>query len=105
MTLIGTPAKIASSMAGNPSVVPGILMKRLGLPRALVEIARRREGALRVVREQRRDLERYPAIDAVGPGEDRPEQIGGPGQIRQRQVEEQVLARLRRTRLREMSLS
>ncbi len=30
VTLIGTPAKIASSMAGTPSLVPGILMKRLG---------------------------------------------------------------------------
>ena len=32
VTLIGTPAKIASSMAGNPSLVPGILMNRLGRP-------------------------------------------------------------------------
>ena len=30
VTLIGTPAKIDSSMAGRPSLVPGILMKRLG---------------------------------------------------------------------------
>ena len=30
--MIGTPAKIASSMAGRPSRVPGILMKRLGRP-------------------------------------------------------------------------
>ena len=32
VTLMGTPAKIASSMAGRPSGVPGILMKRLGRP-------------------------------------------------------------------------
>jgi hypothetical protein len=32
VTLIGTPAKVAASIAGNPSAVPGILMKRLGLP-------------------------------------------------------------------------
>ena len=32
VTLIGTPAKIASSIAGSPSLVPGILMKRFGLP-------------------------------------------------------------------------
>ena len=31
VTLIGTPAKIAASIAGNPSTVPGILMKRFGL--------------------------------------------------------------------------
>ena len=30
VTLIGTPAKIASSMAGKPSGVPGILMNRFG---------------------------------------------------------------------------
>src|SRR5580692_4515616 len=28
VTLLGTPAKIASSIAGKPSLVPGILMKR-----------------------------------------------------------------------------
>ena len=32
VTLIGTPAKIASSIAGSPSFVPGILMKRLRRP-------------------------------------------------------------------------
>ncbi len=32
VTLTGTPAKIASSMAGRPSLVPGILMKRFGRP-------------------------------------------------------------------------
>ena len=32
VTLIGTPAKIASSMAGSPSLVPGILMNRFGRP-------------------------------------------------------------------------
>ena len=32
VTLIGTPAKIASSIAGSPALVPGILMKRLGRP-------------------------------------------------------------------------
>ena len=28
--MTGTPAKIASSIAGTPSLVPGILMKRFG---------------------------------------------------------------------------
>ena len=32
VTLTGTPAKIASSMAGRPSLVPGILMRKLGRP-------------------------------------------------------------------------
>jgi len=31
VTLIDTPAKIASSIAGSPSFVPGILMNRFGL--------------------------------------------------------------------------
>ena len=30
VTLIGTPLKMASSIAGAPSLVPGILMNRLG---------------------------------------------------------------------------
>ena len=32
MTFTGTPAKMASSIAGSPSSVPGILMKRLSRP-------------------------------------------------------------------------
>src|SRR6516225_6341506 len=32
VTLMGIPAKIASSMAGRPSLVPGILIRRLGRP-------------------------------------------------------------------------
>ena len=32
VTFTGTPAKVASSMAGSPSFVPGILMWRLGRP-------------------------------------------------------------------------
>ena len=31
MTFTETPAKVASSMAARPSVVPGILMNRFGL--------------------------------------------------------------------------
>ena len=34
VTLMGTPLKMASSIAGAPSLVPGILMKRLGLAAA-----------------------------------------------------------------------
>ncbi len=32
VTFTGTPPNIASSIAGKPSLVPGILMKRLGGP-------------------------------------------------------------------------
>ena len=69
--------------------------EEVGLAAALAEIARRGDRALRVMREKRRDLERYPAIDTVGAGEDGPQQIGSPGQIRQRQFEEQIFRRLR----------
>jgi hypothetical protein len=41
-----------------------------------MELARRGDRGLRVVGEERRDLERYPAVDAVGALEDRKEQIG-----------------------------
>jgi len=42
VTLMGTPAKIASSMAGRPSLVPGILMSTFGRPAARADLARRR---------------------------------------------------------------
>ena len=93
VTLIGTPAKIASSMAGRPSLVPGILMKRLGRSGAGVKFLGRGEGAGRVVGQQGRDLQRHPAVHAVGLVVDRPKQIGGLPEILQRQLEEQRLAR------------
>jgi hypothetical protein len=82
--LIGTPAKIASSMAGRPSLVPGILMKRFG----------RREGAGRVVGQLGRDLQGDPAVDTVRQVVDRSKQIGGLPEVLQCQLEEQRLARL-----------
>ena len=47
-----------------------------------------------VVREQRRNVQRHPAINAVGGIVDRPEQIRGLARIFQREFEEQRLARL-----------
>lgn len=64
-----------------------------------MEIACSREGGIGVMGQQRRDLKRHPAVDAVGAGEDPLKQVGGPAQIRQRQVEEQVLSRFRVARL------
>ncbi|MCK7517107.1 MAG: hypothetical protein MZV64_05000 [Ignavibacteriales bacterium] len=79
MTLIGTPAKIASSMAGRPSARAGDLDEQVRALRPRVNscfaAAMRARG---VVGEQRRDLERDPAVDAVGAVVDGPEQVGGP---------------------------
>jgi hypothetical protein len=58
-----------------------------------VKVDRGRQGALRVVRQERRDFERHPAVHAIGPGKDRLEQVGGTGQIRKSQREEQILGR------------
>ena len=54
----------------------------------------RGDGAGRVVGQQGRDLQRHPAVHAVGLVVDRPEQIGGLPQVLQPQLEEQRLARL-----------
>ena len=43
--------------------------------------------------EQGRHFERHPAVHAVRPVIDRPKQVGGPGDVLQRQLEEERLAR------------
>ncbi len=48
-------------------------------------------GRGRIVGQERRDLERDEPVDAVGPVEGRPEQVGRPTQVVQRQVEEDLL--------------
>src|SRR5215467_2297794 len=75
---------MASSMAGRPSRVPGILMRRLG----------RAERARGVVGEERRHLERDPAVHTVGAVPDGTEKIGGPRQVFDGQLEEERLPRL-----------
>ena len=67
----------------------GDLDEEVGLAGAPMEIARGRQGGVGVMRQQRRDLERHPAVDTVGPGEDRLKQVGGAAQIRNREFEEQ----------------
>jgi hypothetical protein len=59
---------------------------------AAVQVSRGGDGALRVVREIGRDLERYPAVDTVRRLVDRAEEIGGAGQVLERQLEEESLA-------------
>ena len=78
MTLTGTPAKIASSMAGSPSSVPGILMNRFGRLALACSALRLGHRPRRVMRQQRRDLERDPAVHPRGPLVDRREHVGGP---------------------------
>ena len=44
------------------------------------------------MRQEWRHFQRHPAIDAVRPVVDRPEQVSGSGEILQRQIEEEALA-------------
>jgi hypothetical protein len=91
--LIGTPAKIDSSIAGTPAGVPGNLDEDVRPRRLGVQPGRDRRSSSGVVDEQRRDLERDPAVDAAAAVVDRPEQVGGVGQVVDREREEQLLAR------------
>ena len=66
MTLTGMPAKIASSMAGKPSLVPGNLDEEIGPLRSRMQLAWPASIVLGgVVGEQRRDFQGNPAVDAV----------------------------------------
>jgi hypothetical protein len=83
--------------------VPGILTNRYA--RTLVEIARCCQRPLRVMGQKWRDLEAHPAVHAVGPREDGPEQLRGPGQIRRASSRNRSSADLAATALRAMSPS
>ena len=58
---------------------------------ALVQLLGGLHGGGSIVRQQRRNLQRHPAIYAVGPVENRPEEARGLCEIVNRQVEEQFL--------------
>src|SRR5262245_61150093 len=58
----------------------------------MVKRLRRADGTLRVVREERRALERDPSVDAGGAVVDGAEEIGGLRQVLERELEEQRLA-------------
>ena len=79
---------------GQAFLGAGNLDEQVGPRRPGVQFLGRGEGAGRVVGQQRRDLQRHPAVHAVGPVVDRPEQIGGLREVLERQLEEQLLARL-----------
>ena len=90
VTLIGTPAKIASSMAGRPSLVPGILMNRLGRPaRACKSLAAASVLAVSWASSGDTSSDTQPSTP-FGPLPDRSKQVGGPGEVLERQVEEQL---------------
>ena len=93
MTLTGTPAKIASSMAGRPSAGARNFDQEIGLSRSGMQLLGRGEGAGRVVRQQGRHFQRNPAIHAICPLVSRSKQLRGPSEIFDRQLEEQFLLR------------
>ena len=70
------------------------LDEKVAPPGPRMELARRGERGLRVVREERRDFERYPAVDAVRALEDRQEQVGRLPEVLLRQREEERFAGL-----------
>ena len=68
------------------------LDKEVRSPRAPMEILRFANGGCRVVGQQRRDLEGYPAVDGIRLIVNRAEQIRRPGHVRKRQIEEDLFA-------------
>ena len=91
VTFTGTPAKMASSMAGQPSLVPGILISRFGRPARACRLLAAARVLGRVVGEKRRHLQRHPSVHTVRAVPDGAEEIGGPGQILQGRLEEEGL--------------
>ena len=91
MTLIGTPAKIASLMAAKPSCVTGILMQRFGRPDlSCTALAAAKVLALSWARSGDTSSETHPSTPSV---RSKAGLNGGRGQVHQRQIEEQILAR------------
>ena len=60
----------------------------------LVQVHRRRNRTLGIVRQQRRDFQRHPAVHTARGLEHRAKQVGGAAQVGNGQVEEQRFARL-----------
>src|SRR5438309_802103 len=58
-----------------------------------MQFLRRGESARRVVGQQGRYLQRYPSVHAIGPVVNGSEESGGLGEIFQRQIEKERLAR------------
>ena len=92
VTLTGTPAAMLASIAGRPSGVPGILMKRFCRPARACSSAAAATVASVSYAQLGRHLERHPAVDPVGALVHPEEQVGGPAQVLDRELEEQRLA-------------
>ena len=58
-----------------------------------MQFLRRGESAGRVVGQQRRYLQRYPPVHAIGPVVNGSKKIGGLGEVFQRQIEKERLTR------------
>ena len=76
----------------EPFLRPGDLDVEIAPPRLGVELAGGGERGLRVVREERRDFERHPPVDARRALEDRAEQVGRAREVFLRELEEERFA-------------
>ncbi len=77
---------------GQPLFRSGNLDEEVVAPGLLVQRLRGLDSALRVVGEERRDLERDPAVDAVRPLVDGTEHVGRAPEVLDRELEEERLA-------------
>ncbi len=93
VTLIGMPAKMDFLDSRQAFLGSGDLDEQVRQPGSRVQILGRGQRAGRVIGQQRRHFERHPAVHAVGPIVDGPKQLGGAGDVLQRQVEKERLAR------------
>ena len=80
------PAAIASSMAGTPASVPGILIIEIRAVHTLPVLVRLLERGVGVVREGRLDLERDEAVRVVRLVPDRPQHVAGELHVQHRDL-------------------
>ena len=90
--IYGNPSEYCLLNGCKPLPGAGNLDEKVGSRRALVECPGCGESTVRVMRQQGRHLQGYPAIHAVGSVEHRPEEISRLAQIHESQLGEQFLA-------------
>ena len=88
VTLTGIPEKIASSIAGRPSFVPGILIKQIGTCRSRKQIPALRQEYWPCHARGVGHFQRYPSVNAIRLVVNGSKEIGRPREILQRQFEE-----------------
>src|SRR5215467_17 len=102
VTLIGTPARRpAGDRRGHLRGSARNLDEDIGALRLAVQVLGLGKGGFGVVRKQRRDFQRHPAVHATGSIVNRPKEIRRLFDILQRELEEQLLPRFA---LRELAL-